>query len=215
MMRPGLGALLQDVEEDHAVRLAPSIFPVGGFIGIVGEIQVAELVNLAVLHPAEAGEIGFGEVVRDAFVAAVFVLVIHPAGVKLRMQGIVGVRLVGADHGILHDEGVGQLHHVALVLVLQHESQRLLRACRQFLALLPHHEDASLARLLMLGQAAIDTILFLVLRADMAVHIGTIHVDFAGKRLDQALLDQRFADLVRKHEGGLVLDTQIAGKLQG
>ncbi len=215
MMRPGLGAFLQDVEEDHAVRFAPGVLPVGGFIGIVGEVQVAELVNLAVLHPAEAGEIGFGKVVGRAVVRPVFVLMVHPAGIEFCMERIVGVRLVGADRGPFRHEGIGQLHHIALVLVLQHEGQRLLRACRKLFALLTHDEDTALARLLVFRQATINTVSLLVLRADMTVHISAVHVDLAGKRLDHALLDQGFADLVREHESGLVLDAQIAGELQG
>ena len=206
MMRPGLGALPQDVEEDHAVRLAPGVLPVSRLIGIVGEVQVAELVNLAVLHPAEAGEVGFGKVVGRAVVRPVFILMVHPAGIEFRMQGIVGIRLVGADRGPFCHEGIGQLHHVALVLVLQHEGQRLLRARRKLLALLTHDEDAALARLLMLRQAAVDPIRLLVLRADMAVHVSAVHVDLARKLLDHALLDQGFPDLVREHESGLVLD---------
>ena len=215
MMRPGLGALLQDVEEDHAVRFAPGVFPIGCLVGIVGKVQVAELVNLAVLHPAEAGEIGFGKVVCRAVVRPVFVLMVHPAGVEFGMQGIVSVRLVGADRGPFRHESVGELHYIALVLVLQHEGQRLLRACGQLLALLPHDEDATLARLLMLRQATVNAVSLLVLRADMAVHVSAVHVDLAGKRFDHALLDQGFTDLVREHKSGLVLDAQIAGELQG
>ena len=214
MMRPGLGAFLQDVEEDDAVRLAPGVFPVSRLIGVVGEVQIAELVNLAVLHPAEAGEIGFGKVVGSAVVRPVFVLMVHPAGVEFRMQGIIGVRLVGADRGSFRHKGIGKLHHIALVLVLQHEGQRFLCACRKLLALLPHDEDAALARFLMFRQAAVNPVGLLVLRADMTVHISAVHVDFTGKRLDHALLDQGFADLVRKHESSLVLDAQIAGELQ-
>ncbi len=51
--------------------------------------------------------------------------------------------------------------------------------------------------------------------AVIAVDVSAVHVDFAGQRRIVALLHQRFPDHVRQHEGGLVLDAQVAAKLQG
>ena len=183
-MRPGPGTLLHDVSKDLTIAPAPGVLPVGRLVGVVGQIQVAELVDLAVLHPAEPGEVGFRQVVRGAVIGPILQLVIHPASVVPGMQGIVGVVLVGADHRAQPDIALGQAGYIGLVLVLEHEGQRLRRAGRpgagQFLALLPHDEDAALGRFLVLGQATVDPLALLVLRPNMAVHISAVHLDLAG-----------------------------------
>lgn len=49
----------------------------------------------------------------------------------------------------------------------------------------------------------------------MAVHVGTVHVDFTGQRLNVPVFHQRFPNLVGQDEGGLVLDAQVAAQLEG
>lgn len=218
MMRPGPDAFLRDVHEDAAVSPAPGVLAVGRLVGVVGQIQVSELVDLTILHAPEPREVGLSQVVRGAVVGAILQAVIHAPGVELGVQRIIGIGFVGADRRAGQDVDPGQLAHVLLILGLQHEGQGLVRAqalTGQFLALLAHDEDAPLVRLLMLGQAAVDPLGFLVLRPNMAVHVGTIHVDLTGQWLGIPVFHQRFSDLVRQHEGGLVLDAQITTQLQG
>jgi len=57
---PRMSAFLQNIHKDFTIGQAPGIFPVSGFIGIVRQIQITELMRLAVLHPAEPGKVGFG-----------------------------------------------------------------------------------------------------------------------------------------------------------
>lgn len=90
----GTGALAHHVHEDIAIGPAPGIFPVGGFTGIGGQVHHAELVILADLHAAEAGEEAFSLVVGRAVVGTVFHGVIHPLHVVLGMHRVVGIRLV-------------------------------------------------------------------------------------------------------------------------
>ena len=78
----GVGAFLGYVLKDLAVGLAAGIFPVGGFVGVIRQIQIAEFVRLAVPHPAEAAEIGLSQIVGDSGLATVFLTVIHAAGVE-------------------------------------------------------------------------------------------------------------------------------------
>lgn len=218
MVRPGPGALLHDVPEDLAVAPAPGVLPVSRLVGVIRQIEITELVHLPVLHPAKAGEVGFGEVVGGAIVGPVFQLMIHPAGVVFGMKGIVGVGFIGADRGTLGNEPARQIHHIGLILVFQHEGQRLVGAgtfARQFLTLLPHHEYAALGGLLVLRQAPVDPLRFLVLGADMAVHVGPVHVDLPGQGLNVPMLHQRFPNLVCQDEGSLVLDAQVTAQLKG
>lgn len=53
MVRAGNGTFLRDVGEYLAVRPTARILAVGRFVGVVGEVQIPELVDLSVLHPAE------------------------------------------------------------------------------------------------------------------------------------------------------------------
>lgn len=215
MVRAGDGALLRDVGEDSAVCPTARILAVGRFVGVVGEVQIPELVDLAVLHPAEAGEVGFGQVVGNALVAAILLCVVHAAGIELGMQAVVSVGFVGTDHGAPADIPFGQLAHVSLIFALQHEGQRLAGTGSKLLALLAHHEHAALAGLLVLRQAAVDAIFLLVLRADMTVDVCAVHVDFAIELFQLTLFHQRLTNLMRQYEGGLVLDAKITTQLQG
>lgn len=97
MMRPGPGALLHDIHKDFTVGQAPRIFPVGGFIGVVRQVEVAELVHLPILHAAEARKEGFRQVVGCTIVSAVLYAVIHAAGIELGVKRIVSVGFIRAD----------------------------------------------------------------------------------------------------------------------
>ena len=217
----GFGAFLGNVEEDGAIRFTPGIFTVGGFVGVVVQVADAELVHLAVLHPAKTGKVAFRQVVRRAIVSSVFLAVIDAPGVVFGMKRIVGIGLVGADGGALFHEGFGQLGDVGLVLGLQNERDGLARALQDIaggvfrIECLAHHEHAALVGLLVGGKAAVDPVGFFVLRADMAVDVSAVHVNFAGQGLHLPLFHQRFTDFVRQDEGSLVLNIEIAGKLQG
>jgi hypothetical protein len=59
-----------------------------------------------------------------------------------------------------------------------------------------------------------DPIFLPVLQADMAAHIGTIHLDLTGQRRFRALHYGTLANLVHPHEGGLVLHSQAPAHLQ-
>ena len=138
----------------------------------------------------------------------VFLLVVYPAGVVFGVEQIVGVGFVGADRGALGNEPTRQMHHIGLVLVPDDEGQRLVGAgtfIRQFFALLAHHEHAALGGFLVLRQPAVDPLRLLVLGADMAVHVGAVHVDFARQGRIVPVFHQGFPNLVGQDEGGLVL----------
>ena len=218
---PGLGAFFGNVEEDDAVRFAPGVFAVGGFVGVIVQVADAELVHLAVLHAAKAGEVTFGEIVGGPIVGPVFLAVIDAPGVEFGMQGIVGIGLVGANGGAFFHEGFGQFGYVGLVLGLQNEGDGFVCALQDVavgifrVECLPHHEHAALVRVLVNGKTTVDPILFFVLRTDMAVDVSAVHVDLAGQGFRLPLFHQRFADFVRQDEGSLVLNIEIAGELQG
>ncbi len=178
----GVGAFRCHVHENRAVAPAPGIFPEGSFVGVVGEVKIAEAMHLPVLHPAEAGEVAFGQVVCRAVIGAIFDAVIDAASVEFGMQGIVGVGFVGADRRALEHVDSGKFAHVVLVFALENEGQRFLRARLLFVSFLKHHEDAALVGFLVGGKATVDPVFLLVLRADMPVHVGTVHVDLTGQR---------------------------------
>ena len=81
----------------RAVGLPAHIFTVCRFVGIVCQVQIAELVALTVLHPAKAGEERFGLIVGSAVRSAVLDAVVHAARIELGVQRIVGIGFVGAD----------------------------------------------------------------------------------------------------------------------
>jgi len=81
----GMSAFLGNVGEDRAIGPAAGVFPVRGFVGVVRQVQIAELVRLAVLHPAEAAEIRLSQIVGDPGLAPVLLAMIHAASVELSM----------------------------------------------------------------------------------------------------------------------------------
>lgn len=71
-----------DVPEDCAIRPAPGVFPVRCFVGIVCQVQIPELMALAVLHLAKAKEEGFSLIVGDPGLAAIFLRMVHAMGYR-------------------------------------------------------------------------------------------------------------------------------------
>lgn len=122
-MRLGVGTLLHDVHEDHAVRLTARVFTIRRLIGIVRQVEITELVHLPVLHATEAGEVRFGQVVGRAVVSALLDAVIDPVRIELGMQRIIGVGFIGADRRTFLYEPIGQADHVGLILGLDDERQ--------------------------------------------------------------------------------------------
>lgn len=61
-IRQRAGTLGHDVSEYLAIRPTARVLAVGRFVGVVGEVQISELVDLVVLHTAKTGKVGFSEV---------------------------------------------------------------------------------------------------------------------------------------------------------
>jgi len=177
-------------------------------------------VGLTDLHTPKTREVGFRLVVGRAVIGPIFALMIDPLHREAGMQQVIGVRLVGRDDGSRGNEACGQSADIGLVLPPDHETQGPastggpLRA--GFLGIvLTHHQDATLVRTLVLRQSSINPFFLLVLRANMAVHISTVHLGLSGQRCFIALYHETLADLVHQHKGGFVLHPQITADLQG
>ncbi len=77
-----------------------------------------------------------------------------------------------------------------------------------------YDDDAPLATA-MLEQAAINPIRLGVGRPDVATERSTVNIDGTGEMQVTNLCCHRLAELVHQHEGGLMLDVEVARKLDG
>jgi len=101
-------------------------------------------------------------------------------------------------------------HRHGLIFGFEHERQRAARA-------LAHDDDHAALASLIDRKTTIATVLFEVRRSNVPTKIGTVDFDAlalaADLVADNAAAD-RFAEFVREHESGLVLDVQIAAELE-
>ena len=217
-MGEGARALGHDVAEDLSIATASGVFPVGRLIGIVGQMAVAELVGLTDLHAPKPREVGFRLVVGRTVTGPVFTLMIDPSHREAGMQQVVGIRLISRDDSPRGDEACGQAAGIGLVLPRDHEAQGPAgndEPLRDGLLgmVLTHDQDATFVRTLVLCQSSVNPRCLFVLRANMAVHISTVHLHLSVQRRFIALRHETFADLVHQYEGGLVLYPQIMADL--
>ncbi len=124
------------------------------------------------------------------------------------MQGVPGRAFIGVDRGSFGNTlaDAGQ----RCIFGGEHLRQRAA-------ATLAHHHDGAALVRLVLGQPPIDPVGRQVLRPDMAAEIGAVdlgHPSFAANPQPPHAGGHSFAQLVRQHERGLVLDVQIAGERQ-
>ena len=168
------------------------------------QVGAADPMVLAVLGPAQAGEEALGLIGARAVVAE-SEAVVDALGLVAGMQRVPGRSLIGIDRAAGLDAAADHRHR--LFLRAHHEGQR------PAATLAHHHHDPALARLV-LGQPAVAALGLVVLLPDRAADIAAVDLDMAR---DGAVLigGHRLAQLVRQHEGRLVLHVEIAAELQG
>src|SRR5689334_5887698 len=189
------------------------IFAPGQLPRIPQKISPGDVMIVADLAAPRPGEEGL-RAVGAGVVVGVLDGVVDPPGVEAGMQRVPGRGFVGVDRrGAIH----ARLDEVERrVLAGEHRRQRAAQAGSGQRPL-PDHDDHLALAALVPGQAPILAVLFPVLRADVAAEVGPVHLDLpAGAAEPQApeLQAQGLADLVLQHEGGLVLDAQVARQRQ-
>lgn len=128
---------------------------------------------------------------------------IDALGHVARMEGIPMRGFVGID-GAAECDAIMQAAH-AIGFAIGHEGQCL--------AVAGNDHDLALARLV-LRKATVATVLFVIGRLDVAARIHAVDLDVTGNLLALVSGTHRLAQLVRQHEGRLVLAVEITGELE-
>jgi len=137
-----------------AVADPAQVLPPCRFLGVADEIGAGDVVVMAQLAAAQAGEVGLCPVGAGT-VDAVAILMVDPLHGELGMKGVPGRALVGVRHGAVGDSPTEGRH--GGLLAAKHLRQRAA------IALAHHHQNPAFARP--------------VLRPDMAAEIRAVDLD--------------------------------------
>ncbi len=177
-----------------AVADPAQVLPPCRFLGVADEIGAGDVVMVAKLGTAQAGEVGLRPVGAGA-VDAVAVLVVDPLHGEPGMKRVPGRALVGVHHGAVGDPLADGRH--GGLLAAKHLRQRAA------VALAHRHHHPAFARPV-LGAPPVDPVGCPVLRPDMAAEVGAVDLGHPSRAADlQALHAGRhgLAQLVRQHKG--------------
>src|SRR4051794_9897254 len=126
------------------------------------------------------------------------------------MQGVPGRRLVGMHGRGAIDPGLDEAGR--RILALEHGGQGAAQAGAGQRAFPDHHDDLAPAAAV-LRQTPVLAVLLPVRGPDVTADVTAVDLDMPPDTPEPQALDlrgHRFADLMGQHEGGLVLDVEIA-----
>jgi len=187
---------------DATVILSPSCF-----LSIAEEVRPGDVVVMPQLAAPQARVEGLRPVGAGA-VEAVANLMVDPLHREPGVQLVPGRALVGVEHGALGDPLADHRHGGRLGRDHLHQGPTV--------ALAHYDDDLALVRLV-LGKAPVDPVGGQVLRSDVAAEIGAVDLGDPPFAADAQRLHaggHRLAQLVRQHEGRLILDIELTAERQ-
>ncbi len=162
-----------------AIADTPQVVAPGGLLGVADQIGPSNVIVVAKLGTAQAGEVGLRPVGAGA-IDAVAVLVVDPLHGKPGVQRVPCWALVGMHHGAPGDPLTDGRHGGRLAG--KNMGQRVA------IALAHRHHDPAFARLV-LGAPPVDPVGRPVLRPDMAAKIRTVDLSHPPFAADPQPLD--------------------------
>ena len=182
------------------------ILPPCGFLGAADQIGARDVVIVANLGAADAGEEAFRAIREDAGFGAVEVLMVDPFDLEPAVQVVPRIGAVRPDRSARQNPRANP--GLRRAFGLEHDRQRRATA-------FPSDRNHLAVAVLVLPKATIPAILFLVRGLHISAGIHTVDLDnFAvlADRHPAKLERHRFPDFVREDVSRLVLGAQIAGQ---